>query len=149
MQIVKAREQHVWGFIRLVEDFLAQGVDAHDFGFNKQHTEKTFCLWVRSQIAYLLMDDTEVVGILAGVIAPHFFDYATTYFHEAMWYVKPGNQSRGWGIRLFYRVECECKVRGVSKMIMAHTHAHKPEQFEKLYSRLGFKKLETHYVKDL
>ena len=85
--------------------------------------------------------------MFAGLVAPHFFDFNTLYFHESMWFVLPGYP--GWGRKLYERAECECKRRGVLKMVMAHTHAYKPKQFEKMYYKLGFNKLETHYVKEI
>ena len=149
MKVIKAEPIYVHDFIELVQRFIELGVDEYDFGFKRNDAESTYFLWVRSQIAFLLMDGKKVIGVFAGISAPHFFDYSTFFFHESMWFVLPEYQGQGGGAMLYRAVHNECIKLGIKKIVMGHTYGFKPGSFEKLYKRMGFRKLETHYVKDL
>ena len=88
----------------------------------------------------------KVVGVFSG--------YYTTYilnneklFHEIVWYVNPDH--RRCGLSLYKHCEVAIKEQGAKKIVMIHMANAMSEELSSLYSKLGYKPLETHYVKDL
>lgn len=89
----------------------------------------------------------KVVGVFSG--------YYTTYilnneklFHELVWYVHPDHR-KGCGMKLYKHCENHVKISGAKKMVMIHMATDKSEKLTKLYEQMGFKPLETHYIKEL
>ncbi len=149
MKVIKPEPKHIHYWTALVESFYKEGVDNYGFGYKRQDAERSYFLWLGRQPGYVLQHEGEIIGCIGGVIAPHYLDYSTLYFHECIWYVKPEYRNKGGGIKLLARVEKECRKRGVSKMVMTHTYSMMPEYFESLYTKLGYTKLETKYIKDV
>jgi hypothetical protein len=82
------------------------------------------------------------VGVLCGVIAPHYFTGEPTAFKTA-WYVLPG--AKGYGAYLFRRFEAWAKEKDARRLIVAGRH----ERTLGLLSHLDYQPLETVYAKDL
>ena len=149
MKVIKPLPEHLTDWIHLVEEFLKEGIDEYNFGYKKEDAETTFFLWIARQPAFLLEHGGEIIGVLAGSVGTHFFNYAGTYFQEAMWYVLPKYRHTSGGLKLLRAMEQECKRRGITKMVMAHTYSLMPRHFQKLYKGLGYKRIETKYIKDI
>ena len=66
---------------------------------------------------------------------------------EAFWYVF--KEHRGQGVRLLKHYEEWAKAKGISRVAMGFLHSIHPEKMADLYKRLGYRILETIYVKDL
>ncbi len=87
-------------------------------------------------------DETMLVGVLGGVLAPNMFT-GGVLASELFWYVVKEHRARGsallrefitWGQQI-----------GVDQLMMGHLHFAVSERVGALYDRLGFKKLETMY----
>ena len=88
----------------------------------------------------------KVVGVFSG--------YYTTYilnneklFHELVWYVHPDH--RRTGLKLYEHCEAAVKESGAKKMVMIHMATSMGDKLTALYEKMGYKPLETHYVKDI
>lgn len=66
---------------------------------------------------------------------------------EAFWFVRP--EARGTGLRLLQAAEAWCRNNHVRQFLMVALTAIHPDALERLYSRMGFTRLETVYYKDL
>jgi len=148
MQVIEPLPSHVFAWTALVREFLDEGIGEYNWGYNENDLHKTYHLWDKKNFGWLLEDDGEIVGVLAGQIVPHFFDYSNWYFSESMWYVKKSHRKRGGGMLLYRAVLKRCKEFGIKRIVFGHTKV-MSKQFEHLYKRLGFTYLETHYEKVL
>ena len=149
MKVIKPEPKHVHDWIQLVQEFLQEGIDQYAWGFSSEDCEATYFTWLKECIGFLLEEEGAIVGVLAGNIAIHPFCYTTVYFHESMWFVRKSHRGKGGGIKLYEACEQECRDRGIKKMVFAHTSLLEVKTFKKIYNKLGFHELETHYVKDI
>jgi GNAT superfamily N-acetyltransferase len=145
MEVITPLPHHVFAWSDLVTEFLKDGIDQYDWGVNESDLHTTYHLW-NKDFGWLLEHEGEIVGVLAGQVAPHFFNYENLFFHEMMWFVKPEFRHLGGGIMLYRACVKRCKERGIKRIVFGHTkHLH--DEIKKTVERLGFTYLETHYEK--
>ena len=103
----------------------------------KEHCENTFLL---------ISQDEKCVGVLAGVKIQSKFN-GEIFFQEIIWYVeKPFGR---YGFMLIREVEKFLKSTGVSTMIMSVLERSKSDKIKRIYSKLGYKLEETHFMRTL
>lgn len=66
---------------------------------------------------------------------------------ESFWYVLQNH--RGQGARLLFAYERWARERGAKRIAMVHLELLQPGILGPLYERLGYRKIETNYLKDL
>ena len=88
----------------------------------------------------------KVVGVFSGYFTNYILDNSAM-FHELLWYVHPDYRSCGKALYDY----CERLVRsqGAASMVMTHMATDQSDRLESLYKRMGYKPLETHYIKRL
>lgn len=148
LKVIEPKPEHVFAWVELVYKFLAEGIEDYDWGVNELHLHETYHKWDKKNFGFLLVDGDRVVGVLAGSIGNHFFNYDNKFFNESMWYVIPEYRSKGGGILLYRACLKRCKELGITRLVFGHTSQMK-EEFSKIYKRLGFTYLESHYEKVL
>ena len=148
MKVIKPLPHHVFPWCELAKSFIKEALTDYDWGMNEEDLHTTYHLWDTENWCFLLEHDNEIVGVLAGIVTPHFFDYANQFFNEFMWYVKPEFRSTGGGLLLYRALVRRCREKGIKRIIMGHTK-YMAEDFKKLYTKLGFTYLQTHYEKVL
>jgi GNAT superfamily N-acetyltransferase len=146
--IFRATEEDVGDFLLLAEKFYNDGYAGYEWGYNKEHAKITYILFIKNHICYMAQIDGKVIGILAGVVTQHHFNYDFQYFQEAMWYVLPEYRSQGIADQLLEVVTNEAKGRGCKRMIVGHTENVMPKELSYYYRKLGFQLFETHYIKE-
>ena len=88
--------------------------------------------------------DTSVTGAIGGIIVPSPIT-GDILLSEAFWFVK--KEFRGvTGMKLLMQFLNESKDLGVDHVTMAHLHFALSEKAEAVYEKIGFRKLETHYL---
>jgi GNAT superfamily N-acetyltransferase len=65
---------------------------------------------------------------------------------EAFWFVSP--ESRGFGLRLLKKAEEIAKMINVKRFIMMHLHNMYADKLAKVYQHMGFRPMETNYIKE-
>lgn len=88
------------------------------------------------------------VGGIGGILAPNPNTGDLTAV-ECFWYVMPEHRGARKGIRLIEAFEAWAKSKGASQIIMVFVNGRKDSQLDRLYERMGFRVLETNYVKEL
>lgn len=66
---------------------------------------------------------------------------------EAFWYVHPDH--RGSGLRLLLAAEKMAKELSCKKMTMVHLLNPAGEKLSRIFTRMGYRPIETHYVREL
>jgi len=97
-------------------------------------------------LTFLLINKDKCVGVLAGVeIKSKLND--ERFFQEIIWYVeKPYGH---FGFYLIEKVKIMLKSLGFSHIIMSVLESMKSKRIEAIYNKLGFKPIETHYIRNL
>jgi len=148
LEVIKPLPHHVFPWCELAKDFVAESLKDYNWGLNEEDLHTTYHLWDTDNWCFLLEHEGEIIGCLAGIVVPHFFDYSNVFFNEFMWYVKPEHREGGGGLKLYRTLEDKCNEQGISRIVMGHTK-YMASNFEKLYKKLGFTYLQTHYEKVL
>lgn len=118
--------------------------------FNAAHFCKQWAEYINigigEAIALMSDDDTELHGALGGIFypCPLTGDNLAT---EQFFYVVP--QFRGEGMKLLYKFIARAAERNVARVQMIHLESLHPETLKKVYERMGFRKIETGYMKEL
>lgn len=138
-------------FVPMLQNVWDEGMDRFNYGYNEYCAERIFFLWQANPrtINFVLLQRDRLVGFMAGITAPHNVNYWKWYYYEHMWYVMPEYRSGGGGIKLLNATEAECKIRGISHMIMGHQVHFMKDYFHRLFPRLGFKEAEHLWVKEV
>lgn len=145
MRIENYQDKYFLDVVNLIQNFYDEAIKEYDPDFNVDNIIELIKTGDRSGAFLLILDDT-CQGILYGtrLTSP---TSGKAMFQESMWYVnKP---YRKYGLRLLSEVEKVLKSQGVKIMIMAVLENSKTEKIKALYNRLGFKPMETQYVRTL
>lgn len=86
----------------------------------------------------------KVVGVFSGYFTNYILDNSMM-FHELLWYVHP--DYRQIGKDLYDYAESLIRSKGAVSMVMTHMATDQSDRLETLYKRMGYKPLETHYIK--
>ena len=148
MEVITPEAAHVFKWVALAKEFTSEAIETYNWGFNEENLHTTYFLWDKKDWGWLLQDGDEIVGCLAGMVTPHFFNYDNLFFNEFMWYVKPDYRSQGGGLLLYRALVKRCKEKNVKRIVMGHT-SYMIMEFEQLYEKLGFTYLQTNYEKVL
>lgn len=100
--------------------------------------------------AYISEDTAS--GELKGILGVMYFPCSMTGELEALegfWFMMPSDRGGVGAIRLLKRFEEEAKNRGCKRIKMVHLMEVNPEQVSSLYDRMGYKKLQVTYVKEI
>ena|SRR3990167_1328934 len=134
--------------IKLVEDFHNEAVGEYTGLFDPNVLIENIVKLKDGNChnAFLLITEDSCQGIIAGIEC-NSLTSKSKMFQELIWYVnKP---FRRYGVKLLQEAERRLKLNGIDIMIMAVLENSKTEKLKSLYSRLGYKPMETHYVRNL
>lgn len=130
---------------RLIENFHKEAVGEYDCQIDPVAVLETIKTADHSN-AFLLVIDEVAQGILYGTRLRSPMN-GSEIFQEVIWYVnKP---FRKYGVYLLRQVEKSLQSQGVSIMIMAVLENSKTEKLKSFYTRLGFRPMESHWMRAL
>lgn len=128
------------------EKFYAESTYSSLIGFNREAFSSAMRSIIGTDSAVVLVcdDDDGVVGMICGVIGPHFMT-GQLFASELFWWMDPDH--RGRGILLLLEYEAALKARGVrlSGMVAPAGEI----QLERVYERKGFVRAESVYMRSL
>jgi len=99
-----------------------------------------------SKDAFLLIVNGKCQGVIAGTTVNSMLNGAKIY-QEIIWYVNEGY--RRYGVFLLHQAIRQLKEQGFTQLIMACLMNSKTEKLIKLYEQMGFRAIETHFLKEL
>ena len=88
----------------------------------------------------------ELIGMIAAVICPMWFNKSVLTAQEWFWYVKPENRG-GVGIKLFKKLEDMLRQKGVEVLTMISVK--EMPSIDGIYIKLGFRQSEQNWIKRL
>ena len=145
MRVETYSDRYFLDVVKLIKNFHEEAVSEYDQEFNSDAVIETIKTADHAN-SYLLIVDEVCQGILSGTMlrSPN---NGSGIFQEVIWYVnKP---FRRYGVQLLRVVENTLKSIGVSTMIMVALENSKSSKLKTFYERLGYKPMETHYVRNL
>lgn len=145
MRIETYSERYQDDVAQIIANFHQEAICEYDSSIDSQAVLETIKQADHSN-AFLLIIDERAQGILYGTRLRSPVN-GRDIFQEVIWYVNP--DFRRNGVWLLRKVEKLLKSLGVSIMIMAVLENSKTEKIKSLYERLGFKHMESHYVRSI
>lgn len=97
-----------------------------------------------NRVAFALFKEGELVGVLAGFIAPQFMT-GVMLAQEMFWYVKPEHRGGTAGVRMFQEFEKWATEQRAYGIVMASLADNPP--VAELYKKRGYRHIESHYLK--
>ena len=94
-----------------------------------------------------VLEDNEPVGFVAGVMAPLLGNHDYIVGSELAWWVNPEYRSGRNGFMLMQAIETAAKDAGVHFWNMMNLESVNPEIAEKIYTRAGYAKSESTFLK--
>ena len=146
MHIEAYSEKYYMDVERLVTNFYEESIKKYDMGLDKDMLHRTIIDVANNKNAFLLIVHDKCEGILAGIEVKGLLNNKRV-FQEVIWYV---NKSfRKYGIILFNEVQTILKKSGFDNIVMAVFENAQADKIRKLYSRLGFKPFEQHWIRGI
>ncbi len=145
MKVVTYHPGYLHDVVNIIKNFHKEAISEYDWLIDPSAIVDTIEQADHSN-AFLLIIEDKCEGILYGTRLRSPMN-GGEIFQEIIWYVnKP---FRKYGIWLLKEVEKSLKSQGVSIMIMAVLENSKTEKLKSFYTRLGYRPMETHYVRTL
>jgi len=94
-----------------------------------------------------IAEDTEVIGMVAGIMLPLHFNENHLVCQEFLWYFESSTRGRRAGLLLFEALVDWAKNAGANSFITGAIENMNPEKLSKFYERKGFKPSERNYIK--
>jgi len=141
MRIERYSDQYENDVRWLVREFQRESLDEYGLTFNDEALIRTI-KEIKDQIFILIIDD-RCEGVLAGkeVQTPQSNDKC---WHEVIWFVS--KKHRKYGLRLLDAVKAILKAEGFTSIVMVYMHNSKSDKLHRLYTRLGYRAMETNFI---
>lgn len=141
MRIERYRDEYESDVRRLVMDFQDESLAEYGMTFNDQALQDQ--IQALKDQAFLLILDGRCEGVLAGkeVYTPTGGDKV---WHEVIWFVS--KHYRKYGLRLLSAAKAILKAEGFTAIVMVYMHNSKSDKLHRLYTRLGYKAMETNFI---
>jgi GNAT superfamily N-acetyltransferase len=120
--------------------------------------DETFCPNTVSSMAKACIDqrlmsvlevDGKLVGFACGVVGALLGNASIKSGTEIAWWVEPEHRSGGNGIKLLKHIEELARKTGIKYWNMAYMESSMPEQIKGIYEKLGYKRTEIIYSREL
>lgn len=144
MNIEPYSDNYFLDVVRLIEGFHQEAVKEYDMGINIDSIIET--VKDQRENAFVLVVDGKCEGVIAGRVFKSMLNDGAI-FQETIWYVSPS--FRRYGVKLLREAEKILKSRGVSIMIMVALENSKADKLRKFYNKLGYKRMEEHFMRAL
>lgn len=141
-----ATEEDIFDILVLAREFSKEAPVTHKWDREKTET------FIRSSIdsplstLFVLEDSGEIVGALVGLIHQMYMSQ-TTLATELGWFVSRDYRGRKGSLMLMKSFEKWAKDQGADYVVMGDIS--KINVLEKLYTKFGYKRSETVYMKEL
>lgn len=98
---------------------------------------------------YVAEIDGGIVGMIAGLMFPLYFNSSHSNAQEMFWWVTPEHRKSSVGIKLLKAFERWAKLKGAKTIQMGTLAKLNPEKLASVYKKLGYKESETYWTRVL
>ncbi len=91
----------------------------------------------------------EIIGGVAGMIAPWFFNQNQLVLQELWWWVGKEHRGGTTAVRLMKTLLKWGEIQGAKVAVLAHMDIENGDRLEKIYTKMGFSLIEAHYAKEI
>jgi hypothetical protein len=124
-------------------DFLKK----HGVSVNSDNLRTTTEAFIRTKQCIVVERGGKIVGVAGWQMSPHPVNYSCKIFQEVLWCLKSDNvMDASMLLKAIERKAVELKADIV---ILANLHIEHELQLRKIYMKLGYSFLESHYAKTI
>jgi len=145
MRVEKINEKYAEDAINLANRFYDESLKEYQI-YPVSRDRILALLSELKDFSYGLIENKRCVGVLAGNRMVNIVD-GHLIFQEVAFYVL--REYRTKGVLFFKEVLRRLKEEGYQSVVMACLHNSKTEKLYKFYQHMGFKPMETHFIKKL
>ena len=145
-EIRTATPDDVFDILILAKEFSKEAPQSHKW--NKEKTEQFIlsALQNTNMTIFVIDVDGEIEGALVGLLSELYMSY-TVQATELAWFVSKDYRGKPASLKLIKAFEKWAKESGANQVGMGDIEG--ISSLEKLYSRLGYERAETVYLKEL
>lgn len=145
-KIRTATPDDVFDILILAKEFSKEAPQSHKW--NKEKTEQFIlsALQNTNMTIFVIDVDGEIEGALVGLLSELYMSY-TVQATELAWFVSKDYRGKPASLKLIKAFEKWAKESGANQVGMGDIEG--ISSLEKLYNRLGYKRAETVYLKEL
>lgn len=88
-------------------------------------------------------------GAIMGFINPYTFNMKSKCAYDIGFWVEPHLRGTSLASRLLIQFESKAKELGADRVVMVGLATQKPKQMERFYHKMGYRTLETNYIKEI
>jgi len=123
-------------------------------GASIEYDEASFAETLRGMIendqaTVMVAEGASIVGMIAGLLFPAFFNHAHLTGQELVWWVDPEHRRGRAGIMLFSALEDWAKESGAQTFSMMSIEPLKTDEVNQMYERKGYTVHEHSFIKEL
>lgn len=140
------------GVLDLVEEFKQEALNETKISFDRTTLKRRLDDAILNDvpIIFVAVDKEKVIGVIAGVLINSYFDINKKMATEFIWYVNKKYRGNSASVRLLKTFEKYCKENKADTVTMIAPHySENSKEIGFFYERQGYKKLETHYLKEV
>ena len=144
--IREATQEDIFDILILAKEFSKEAPKSHKW--NKEKTEVFISSAIENPLTTVLIleQDDEIVGAIVGLLSEMYMSQ-TILATELAWFVSKDYRGKKGSILLLKSFENWAKAQGAHYVVMGDIAG--IASLEKLYTRMGFSKSETTYMKEV
>lgn len=145
MQIRMATEEDIGSIFGLFADMSLDHLQGYDTIIDREKIKTSLVSMVRAQSVYLAQtEEGKIVGGMAGTIYPSLLSNDVVMCSMFFYIDK---DKRNFTAGFIKQLEQILSKTGVTRLVIGNPDGNNGPEMDRFYSMLGFKKLETHYIK--
>jgi len=144
MEIRKGLPQDYPSAMELIAEFSEEALAEYGTYLDPDRLKETFDSAYPTSFA--LVHEDKVVGILAGRIGNDICSKRPVY-EELVWFMT--KKFRRHGMKLLNHAEGWCRDKHISRITMCCMHNSVTEKLWALYTKMGYRPMETRFIKEL
>lgn len=135
--------------VRMGHQFYAGIPTAKLIDIDTQSLVKIFAATNEHMQVFVMEEDGEVVGTVAGVVYPFLFNQGKLVAQELFWWIDPEHRKGLAGRNLHKHLEDWARECGATAIFMIAIENDCAQKVEKIYNRYGYEKTEHTFMKEL
>ena len=144
----EATHKDIPGILELISEFYEEGLKSSGINFSKPSLFVLVKEYVEHKDACIVVakENEKCVGVVAGFMTPSLYDRKQQIVQQKIIFVRKDYRGK-IGIRLLRAIEEWAKMKGANYITM--TSLEGMQDLMRFYNRNHYRKLETHYVKEV
>ena len=133
----------------MAEEFYAVSGYSEDIPICRDSCREFMEVSINQGLLFVADTGSKIVGFVMGIASPAVMNKAYLSGAELVWWVNPEHRKGPTGIKLLKSIEKSAKELGVKMWSMMSLESSEPEKIDRLYTALGYKRVERTYVRVL